>query len=308
MLPLLKINRYATQVFSIRLLGSRSVICKSGKILVQGQGVFGAIGSGDLKDAATFRPLALDRTSESEKNSMISAGWGHSAAVDDTGRLFIFGRPFDFPNLMRIDKIYKVSKWLARMVASSSNKFFGDVMGFYPSPTCFPSSSNVVDLSVSAGLTAFLTADGSVYCFGLNRWGQCGVEMEANMHQYTPLQVPGLPPCAKVEAGLQHCIALSRDGHVYTWGKANKGQLGTVTAKEAKDLPLSCPATQVMLGGAASPKFQSNATTSTASAKLKAIDISAGFAHSAAVTEDGAVYVWGRHMSAQLMNKDYGTG
>ena len=73
----------------------------------------------------------------------------------------------------------------------------------------------------------------SVY-FGLNRWGQCGVNQKnvdggknaQGIHVFDPTLVE-LPTKVKdVDAGLQHCVALTENGEVWVWGKGNRGQLG----------------------------------------------------------------------------------
>lgn len=267
-------------------------------MLVQGQGVFGALGHGSLEDADTFKRIHFP-DSNVDKTKAIAAGWGHSAVVDASGDLHVFGRPYDFQNLMQIDKLYRLSKGLARYVAGSSNTLFGNVMGYFPSPTRIEGVGKVADVSASAGFTAFRTDRGEVYCFGINRWAQCGLDGKDNSFCFQPLKVPNLPPCQRVEAGLQHGIALTQEGDVFTWGKANKGQLGTASAPTTRDLPLWCPPTQVQLKDDPENVRQKS---------KKATHISAGFSHSAALAEDGCVYVWGRGMSAQEKGADYGTG
>jgi alpha-tubulin suppressor-like RCC1 family protein len=86
----------------------------------------------------------------------------------------------------------------------------------------------VTHVSTSVGLTVALTKEGDIYCFGLNRWGQCSVVDKTGKHIYKPTKIIPSYPCkfSQVDTGLQHCVALSDDGYVYAWGKGTRGQLG----------------------------------------------------------------------------------
>lgn len=86
-----------------------------------------------------------------------------------------------------------------------------------------------------------------------------------------------------VDTGLQHCIALSKYGSdVFTWGKATRGQLG-VSNDDVEHF--------------SAPQY------------VKGIvgfvtGVSAGFNHSAAVTAEGTVYLWGKGMSNIVKTDD----
>lgn len=280
----------------------------------QGRGIFGALGhDSELRDATNFKFIDYFKS----PTRFVSAGWGHSATVNDNGQLFIFGRPFDFTTIMRIDKVNKFSNWLARFVSSSSNsRLFGSELGYFPTPAEVVFDEKITDLSCSAGLTVFVTENGNIYAFGLNRWSQCGVP-ENDPHELQPVKVPGLPPCVAVEAGLQHCIALSKDGDVYTWGKANRGQLGNLSL-DTKDrppfaLPALVPLEPTSTTYAAAVKItrarehRKKANAAAAITLLKATQISAGFSHSAALSTEGEVFVWGKCMSTTVKDKLKGT-
>lgn len=296
-----------------KTVSQRCLSTTSGMLLTQGRGVFGALGQGTkLLDSEVYNStVKFDTVSESRDGkanvSLVAAGWGHSAVIVGDGALYIFGRPYDFSTIMRIDKIYRFSKWIARYVSASSNSmFFGSATGYFPTPTRIETDEKVVDLSCSAGLTVFLTETGSVYSLGLNRWGQCGSSSEENAHMFQPTHVLDLPACRKIDAGLQHCIALTNEGDVYTWGKANKGQLGIIA--EAKDLPPSALPTRVPLEQPYKDGKKGRNLAESGTDTVKAKSISAGFAHSAALSTDGSVYVWGKGMASEYKDKTFVAG
>jgi alpha-tubulin suppressor-like RCC1 family protein len=290
----------------------------NGRVIARGQGVLGALGNGEkLSDWDKFQAV---KGLASTDVRMVAAGWGHSATVTRDGQLYIFGRPFDFTTIMRINSIYKMSKTLARFVASSSNSMlFGSEPGYFPSPQLVGGMGEVKTVSCSAGLTLALTSTGDVYGFGVNRWSQCGVLSEKHStHILRPTKISGLPPCRKVEAGLQHCLALTESGAVFGWGKAEKGQLAL--GADPKLIPQFTLPVQIASGSLAGGGGSSSSSSSSSSsgaiggssdeavAAVAVTHISAGFAHSAAICSQGRLHVWGKGMGEEVSEKSYGSG
>lgn len=260
----------------------------SAAIYARGRGLYGALGlESDLRDHLLFAPLETNLFADGhDAPKQIETGWGHSLLLTEAGKLYLWGRPHDFTNLLRLNQITKLSRFLARLVAQTTNSsIFGAVNGYFSTPILVEGLQPVRSVTASAGLTLALTESGKVIGFGLNRWGQCGSsDPKQPMHLYIPTVVDTIPLCRKVEAGLQHAVALCSDGRVIGWGKANKGQLGI----GKHELTHSVPVFIALKHGAK---------------ELRAVDIAAGFAHSAAITEDGALYVWGKGMGAQITKK-----
>lgn len=253
-------------------------------LLSRGVGLFGALGrGGDLSDSDDFKSVNLHGFIPKK----VSAGWGHSVVLTECGKVLLFGRPFDFSVLLRLNVFSElgfpgVGRWASSLTLwLSDNKKYS---GLYATP--IPLSElmsqgldNVVDIHASAGLTVGLTKTGQVFTFGLNRWGQCGAPSKG-MHHYT-LAYVSLPPVTKVDVGLQHCLALTSTGKVYGWGKGDRGQLGdSPEIIDRNDKPIRIDVRE------------------------KAIDVSVGFNHSAILTADGEVYIWGRGMSDILKKSD----
>jgi alpha-tubulin suppressor-like RCC1 family protein len=111
-----------------------------------------------------------------------------------------------------------------------------------------------------------------VYCFGTNKFGQCGRE-DTKKHVFLPSRISALTSCKSIDTGFQHNAAATHAGLVYTWGKGKRGQLGNGKTDEFSSAP-------VRVKG------------------LEGIDtVSTGFNHTAALCSNGTVYIWGKHMS-----------
>lgn len=278
--------------YSITIWSSagRSMATAKTNLYVKGCGVFGAVGLPELRDAKDFQALPWP---SDDPIVNVAAGWGHSAVLTEQGRLFHWGRPFDFSTLMRIHRLYRINNAFGRAVARSSNsKLFGEKTGYYPEPAQvihgYNTNKKIVDVKASAGLTFFLTEEGKVYSYGLNRWMQCGVPMptgsENQLHHYFPQHLSMLPAqVVQIDTGLQHAVALTAEGEVFTWGKGNRGQLGLGRAEDSSSLPKRVTINDMSVQGRVKV--------------LKAKKVSAGFAYTAAITEDDDVYIWGKFMS-----------
>ncbi len=141
-----------------------------------------------------------------------------------------------------------------------------DVAGF---------SSGAAAITAGWAHSCALTAAGAAYCWGSNSYGELGDGMSA--HQPAPVAVVGLSSgVTTVAAGLSHTCALMASGQVLCWGMNNKGQLGDGTTTFRRS-PVGVVAL-VTANGA----------------------ITAGVAHSCAVTAVGGVQCWGVNRKGEV--------
>jgi regulator of chromosome condensation len=70
------------------------------------------------------------------------------------------------------------------------------------------------------------TSDGQVWAFGLNNFGQLG--FGDTKDRVLPASVPALRGAGveAIDGGEHHSIALTAEGGVMAWGRADSGQLG----------------------------------------------------------------------------------
>ena len=85
---------------------------------------------------------------------------------------------------------------------------------------------SVIKMAVGQEHTLFLTATGNVYAVGANQWNQLGDG--TTTYRSSPVSVP-VPTSRIIDiaAGSYHSMALDATGQLWTWGKNDKGQLGT---------------------------------------------------------------------------------
>ena len=83
---------------------------------------------------------------------------------------------------------------------------------------------------VAAGtdFTVALKADGTVWTWGQNTYGQLGNGVSNGTVVY-PEKIDSLSDIIKIAAAGQTAVALKTDGTVWTWGRNDNGQLGNGT-------------------------------------------------------------------------------
>ena len=94
---------------------------------------------------------------------------------------------------------------------------------------CIDDLANLSFVQASAGEhhSVALSQDGQLYSWGEAKHGKLGSGVEA-VDDPTPRKILSTRDTAfaGVSCGRYHSAAVSRDGQVYTWGKASAGQLG----------------------------------------------------------------------------------
>ncbi|TMS22954.1 putative E3 ubiquitin-protein ligase HERC3 [Larimichthys crocea] len=120
---------------------------------------------------------------------------------------------------------------------------------------------------------------GQVFAWGAGEGGQLGLGT-AEAAVRIPRLVKRLCDhrISQVMCGNQHCIALSRDGQLFTWGQNTSGQLGLGKGEPSKLFPHPLKS----LAG------------------IPLAKITAGGDHSFALSLSGAVFGWGKNKAGQL--------
>ena len=136
-------------------------------------------------------------------------------------------------------------------------------------------SSDVGAISAGGFHTCAVTASGAVKCWGYNNYGQLGIGVGSN--ESAPTAVTGLATgAAAVATGSFHTCAVTSAGAVKCWGLNSSGQLGNGSTDNSFT-PVAVPS---LTSGVAA--------------------VSAGVAHTCALTTAGAVKCWGDNQYGEL--------
>ncbi len=91
---------------------------------------------------------------------------------------------------------------------------------------------NIVQIAAENNTSHVLTADGSVYSFGYNYYGQFGnnTRTDENANPY-PVKMQKVTNIVQMTGGENHLIMLDADGSIWTTGLNSNGQLGKGTTQ-----------------------------------------------------------------------------
>jgi alpha-tubulin suppressor-like RCC1 family protein len=183
-------------------------------------------------------------------------------------------------------------------------------------PTTSDDDDHPVAIACSAGFSAYITRHhGHLYTFGLNEYGQCGIG-ESRNNVWQPTQVTGLNsdfatipraemeqsfPITQVALGLQHGVCLNNQGEMFCWGKGERGQLGQ--GRSMMESHTALPVKRAVSLDTVHAEVKTTAKdTSRGNLKPKyepvgkVLQIAVGMIHSAALTVDNRVLIWGKNM------------
>jgi hypothetical protein len=240
----------------------------------------------------------------------VACGWGHTVVSSKSlGLVAVCGRPTDFQGTVRSVKMAgrgsSLLLWASRRIGQA---VFGDDLGalrpaFVEALSASPQQQGHAIQEVLAGsgaLTGVRTCGGGLLLCGSDLHGECGLGTDASEHcvpclaktfpdVYGPsgADAPGSDDrwgIVMADAGFHHAVALDESGCVLCWGKNGRGEVGDGTV-ETRRVP------QVVLGP--------HDTGEDGEDPVRAVAVSAGFRHSAALLADGRVMVWGRLQASQ---------
>jgi len=201
--------------------GSHTVALKDdGTVWAWGDNSDGQLGDGDMWTDSDTPVQVKDEegTGTLQGVAAVAAGWHHTVAVDNNGKVWAWGNNYDGQ--------------LGDGTHGSENNRYTPVqvvMELGGDPL-----AGVAAVAAGGGHTIALKGDGTVWTWGDNGSGQLGDG--TNVDRYTPVQVIDeedttgfLTGVAAVAAGGGHTIALKENGTVWTWGYNYYGQLGDGT-------------------------------------------------------------------------------
>jgi alpha-tubulin suppressor-like RCC1 family protein len=122
--------------------------------------------------------------------------------------------------------------------------------------------------------TCRLHSDGTVSCWGWNKYGQAGTPASGDVEESYLFDLTGI---TQITAGAYHSCALDWLGRVFCWGRNNVGQLGNNQEGDS---------------------YQPVEVTWIAEQEI--VQISAGSMHTCALAATGKLYCWGSNHAGKL--------
>ena len=308
-------------VVTVSLGGSHSAaITKDGSLYTWGYNCWGELGNGSA-NYSTKPQKIMDNV------VTVSLGRSHSAAVTKDGSLYTwgyncYGQLGDGTNSYKT-KPQKIATNVSKVELGNYHSIaiskdgglyaWGDNAGGQFGNDTQNSSlvpvkimSNVVESVTGNNHTMVLKKDGNIYTWGDNANGQLGDKTYTD--KLSPVKIEiynripvltlnglkyGIKPnngnynfsfsgeAAQIAAGGNSSAAVTKDGDLYMWGANGAGQLG-IQSNASKNV-----STLVN---------DSSSTLPEKSVKY----VSLGDNHSAAITKDGSLYMWGYNRNGQL--------
>jgi cysteine-rich repeat protein len=239
----------------------------TGKVRCWGEGALGRLGYGsqvDIGDNET--PSTAGDVDLGGTVVQLAAGRDHTCALLDTGAVRCWGH------------------------GGYGQLGYGNINNIGDNET--PASANTVNvggtvIQISAGAihTCALLDTGAVRCWGYGRSGQLGYGDTNNIgDNETPASAGDVNvggTVIQIAAGYTHTCALLDTGNVRCWGDGGYGQLGYGDTNNIGDNETPASAGDVNVGGTV-------------------VQVAAGYAHTCALLDTGAVRCWGAGSSGRL--------
>lgn len=286
-------------VFTIGRGGSdynNSLIAKDGTVWITGDNSEGQIGNRTYDNTNYLTPFGVGYINLDKRNITIKTGQNTPVnLLESQSNFSVFEKEkrFDFEWTSVDENIASVSqagiitgKNIGQTMITVTEKNTGissslivSVTSNHEDSIAMPQVENLEDATI------VLKADGTVWTTGLNNFGQLASGNTTKRNYYDRVKISRtayLENVVKISAGANGCLALTKDGEVYAWGRNNYGQLGLGTSTSYYTY-----ATKV--------KGVNNKGTLN-----NIVDISMGYFNATAVDKNGNVITWGWNSAGEL--------
>eukprot|EP00002_Diphylleia_rotans_P038556 TRINITY_DN8793_c0_g2_i4.p1 TRINITY_DN8793_c0_g2~~TRINITY_DN8793_c0_g2_i4.p1 ORF type:complete len:1462 (+),score=228.86 TRINITY_DN8793_c0_g2_i4:40-4425(+) len=266
-----------------------AMITGKGAVYTSGNNDFGQLGHGNTRTYPQFmRVMSLKNT----KIIQVSCGAEHTLALSDSGEVFTWGRGqhgqlgLGVPFNQHVPRKIDISFFNGKIVSIASGHYHSLAVTDKNSVYGWGSNSHG-QIGVGASSRKVIAGDYR----GANRpqsitdlrsaSGMASGDMRSSdprVDQLTPCHIASLDGkrIAMLSGGFCHSVALSENGDIYCWGGGQSGQLGHASTRD-QPTPLRIDA-----GG------------------KRFVSVQCGAFHTAAVTDLGGVYTWGRGTKHRL--------
>ncbi len=174
------------------------------------------------------------------------------------------------------------------------------------------SDRKVIQIACGEYHSLAVTQAYDIYAWGRGFEGQLGIAPKGRIEiasKPTFIPVFATTKIKYVAAGSYYSLAVSQEGELFGWGEARLGQLGCgkqslvftpqkiIVKEDPEDLMRKSHSSISLRDKESTPK-SANPNGPCQDFRIK--KVAAGFGHTAAVTEDGALFMWGLNVFGQL--------
>ena len=246
------------------------------KLLSFGSGSHGQLGSGAAVDRCV--PGGVDPSGEDRDSVLwnhidgnafvhVACGNSHSATLTESGRLFLWGRNHKQQLGLEPHELEATSaemtrkEWTPCMVRLNASG----------------TMRRVAFVSCGVNFTVAVAEDGAAYSWGSGNFGNLGHGDVAGRDAPTRIDALREVHIFMVAAGTKHVLAAARGGDLYSWGFGGNGRLGLGEVR-----------------GMGSTMNRGQPLPSIVFGIEQGVDyVAAGEGHSAAISRDGELFMWG---------------
>ena len=245
------LTQYVSEVIDVSGNGDHSLaLLKDGTVLAWGYNIRGQLGDGTNENQDSPTPVSGVLSNV----TAIAAGKFHSLALRGDGSVWTWGYNWSgqLGDGTQIDSNIpvKTMRLPSNIIAISAGKGHslaltkqGDVWGWGQNSygqlgsgdlntqvipvQAHKTLSNIIAIEAGSIHSMALDADGGVWTWGRNFYGELGDG--GSEGGYMPCKLQSLPPIKVIAAGDYFSMALGRDGTLWAWGDNEFGQLGDET-------------------------------------------------------------------------------
>ncbi|MCH5324200.1 MAG: hypothetical protein J1E39_03200 [Eubacterium sp.] len=272
-----------------------AAITTDGSLYMWGDNYHGQLGNGTNEDSSV--PIKI-----MDNVAFVSLGYYHSAAITTDGSLYMWGYNYSgqlgngttedcYTPIKIMDNVASVSlgdEHSAVITIDGSLYTCGQNLGGALGNGTIEGSyipikimDDVTTVSLGENYSSAITTDGSLYMWGVNWYGQLGNGTTED--GYIPAKI--MDNVTAVSLKYESGAAITTDGSLYMWGQNDYGQLGNGKS-----------------GGNYFEYDESIDSYTPIKIMDNVVSVSLGNAHSAAITTDGDLYMWGWNESGMIGN------
>lgn len=286
--------------------GTVLALGSDGQVYAWGDNSFGQLAVGSTDAGAMPVPVTMP---PGVRITAVDAGYWHALALSSAGEVYVWGDnscgqlgvgatdeadEADGPVAVRVGRGQTVTRVSGGGMHSLALTLSGEVYAWgdnsygqlgdgttkartTPVAVRLPNAVVFVQVAALANASLALAADGRVFAWGDNAFGQLGDG--TTVGRLLPVQAlfPSGAEVRQISGGAVHALALDADGGLYTWGHSHSAhRSASVLGDRSVPVRVWAPARTVFA------------------------QVSAGFAHSAGVSSDGRLLSWGADWAGQL--------